>query len=95
MARAGAQEKNQNIIQPGTTLQLMERGFGKPGVQQNSPGMPHCQALDACGTFSAEGKSRVKLVFVSEDESKFNQPRSSEEGAKFSKAMSNSDEDQQ
>lgn len=72
MARAGAQDKNQNIIQPGTTLQLMERSFGKPGVQQNSPGMPHCQALDACGTFSAEGKSRVKLVFVSEDESKFN-----------------------
>lgn len=47
MARAGVQWDKKSVIQPGTTLQVMERGFGNPDVQQNSPGVPRSQALDA------------------------------------------------
>lgn len=36
-----------SVITPGTTLQVMQRGFGNPYVQQNSPGVPHCPALGA------------------------------------------------
>lgn len=61
-SRSSAGQKK-GIIQPGTTLQVMERGFGNPDVQQNSPGVPRSQALGARGTFSAEGKSRVEHYF--------------------------------
>lgn len=44
-SRSSSGEKS--IIQPGTTLQVMERGFGNPDIQQNIPGTPHSQALDA------------------------------------------------
>lgn len=47
MAKAGAHQEKKSIIQPGTTLQVMERGFGNPDIQQNIPGTPHSQALDA------------------------------------------------
>lgn len=71
MVRAGVQQDKKSIIQPGTIW--METGFGNPGVQQSSPGVPPSlqalDALDAHGTFSAEGKSRVKhYIFVSGDE---------------------------
>lgn len=47
MARAGDQQDRKSILQPRTTWQAMERGFGNPGVQQNSPGVPPSQALGA------------------------------------------------
>lgn len=47
MAKAGVQQDYKSITLPGTTLQVMERGFGNPDVQQNSPGVPNSQALDA------------------------------------------------
>lgn len=47
MARTGVQQDKKSIIQPETTLQVMERGFGNPDVQQNSPRVARSRALDA------------------------------------------------
>lgn len=81
MARAGVQQykpKQNSITQPGTTLQLMERGFGNPSVQQHSPAqechvprhwMHRCSWYLLC---RRQEQSETLLLFVSEDEWKFN-----------------------
>lgn len=74
MVRAVQQDKK-SIIQPGTILQPMETGFGNPGVQQSSPGVPpSLQALDALMLMvpslqKARGEWNITFLFQEMNES--------------------------